>query len=563
MMGKIYDYQLTIDKIIEWSSYAYPDQEIVYAPPKIPKVRLTYSKLNDRAKRMASVIQNDFKIKIGDKDNLGTRIGVMDWNTIRFLELYYAIPMTGAVMHTVNVRLSPEEMAYTINLAEDEIIFTNEDFIPILSSLLPKLPTVKKVVVMSDKNEDIDVKLPNVEVYEYEKLIREGNPNYIPPELNENTIATIVFTSGTTGLPKGAYFRHRDIVLHSIVVNAGVWTGPPLNLTSKDVWLQIPPLFHVHGWGSPYSSLLLGMKSVYPGRYDWNHIIRIIKEEGVTYTAGVPTMLYLIINSPEMANYDLRGFKFIVAGQAIPRGLYEEAKRRGILVCQGMGMTETAPLMGGLTFKPKMENWSEEKKEEYILYRAGRSAPFVFVRVVDPEMNDVPKDGKTIGEIVVRAPWMTRGYYKDPKKTEESWTEDGWFRTGDLAIWDEEGYLAYVDRVKDVIKSGGEWIPSTKLEDLISTHPGVAEVAVIAAKHEKWVERPIAIITPKQEYKGKLTENDIIQHLTGFVNQGVIPKWWIPDKIIIWEEGELPKTSTAKIDKKVLRDRFSNILVQK
>jgi fatty-acyl-CoA synthase len=286
-----------------------------------------------------------------------------------------------------------------------------------------------------------------------------------------------------------------------------------------------------------------------------------IKEEGVTYTAGVPTMLYLIINSPELANYDLRGFKFIVAGQAIPKGLYEEAKKKGILISQGMGMTETAPLMGGLTFKPKMENWPEEKKEEYILYRAGRPAPLVFVRVVDPDMKDVPKDGKTMGEIIVRAPWMARGYYKDPKKTEETW-RGGWLHTGDLAIWDEEGYIAYVDRVKDVIKSGGEWIPSTRLEDLISTHPGVAEVAVIAAKHEKWIERPVAIVTPKQEYKGKLTENDIIQHLNKFVNQGVIPKWWIPDKVIILE-GELPKTSTGKTDKKVLRDKYSNILIQK
>ena len=560
MGSPIYDYQLTIDKIIEWAAYAYPDQEIVYAPPKAPKVRLTYSKLYERARRMGSVL-SQFKIKQGDKENLGTRIGVMDWNTSRFLELYYAIPMSGAVMHTVNVRLSPEEMAHTINVAEDEIIFTNEDFLPLLSSLLPKLPTVKKVIVMSDKNEDINVKLSNVEVYEYEKLSREGDPNYTPPELDENTIATLVFTSGTTGLPKGTYFRHRDMVLHSIVVNAGVWNAPPLNLTHKDVWLQIPPLFHAHGWGSPYSSLLLGMKSVYPGRYDWNYIIRIIKEEGVTYTAGVPTMLYLIINSPELANYDLRGFKFIVAGQAIPKGLYEEAKKKGILISQGMGMTETAPLMGGLTFKPKMENWSEEKKEEYILYRAGRPAPLVFIRVVDPDMKDVPKDGKTMGEIVVRAPWMTRGYYKDPKKTEETWRGE-WLHTGDLAIWDEEGYIAYIDRVKDVIKSGGEWIPSTRLEDLISTHPGVAEVAVIAAKHEKWVERPVAIVAPKQEYKGKLTENDIMQHLNKFVSQGAIPKWWVPDKIIILEV-ELPKTSTGKTDKKALRDKYSNILSQK
>ncbi|QGA68941.1 long-chain-fatty-acid--CoA ligase [Sulfolobus sp. E11-6] len=541
MKTPVYDYQLTIDKIIEWAAYAYPDQEIVYAPPKAPKVRLTYSQLYERVRRIASAI-TQFKIKQGDKENLGTRIGVMDWNTSKFLELYYAIPMTGAVMHTVNVRLSPEEMAYTINVAEDEILFTNEDFLPLLSSLLPKLPTVKKVIVMSDKNEDIDVKLPNVEVYEYEKLSREGDPNYTAPELDENTIATLVFTSGTTGLPKGTYFRHRDIVLHSIVVNAGVWSAPPLNLTNKDVWLQIPPMFHAHGWGSPYSTLLLGMKTVYPGRYDWNHIIRVIKEEGVTYTAGVPTMLYLIINSPELANYDLRGFKFVVAGQTTPKGLYDEAKKKGILISQGMGMTETAPLMGSLTFKPKMENWPEEKKEEYILYRAGRPAPLVFVRVVDLDMKDVPRDGKTIGEIIVRAPWMTRGYYKDPKKTEETW-RDGWLHTGDLGTWDEEGYIAYIDRVKDVIKSGGEWIPSTKLEDLISTHPGVAEVAVIAAKHEKWIERPIAIVTPKQEYKGKLTENDIIQHLNKYVNQGVIPKWWIPDKVIILE-GELPKTST-------------------
>jgi len=556
MSEEYYRYQLTIDKIIRWAANVGAKQEVVYAPPNKPKVRLTYAQLWERVQRLGAALRH-LRIRSGSPNEWGTVVGIMDWNTHRYVELYYAIPMMGAVMHHINIRLAPEEILHMIRQAEDTVIFTNPDFLPLLKAILPLAKTIRTVVIMGD--EPVDVKIEGVEIYDYESLLREFKPDPdVFPEIHEDTVASLVYTSGTTGMPKGTYFTHRQMVLHSMA-ELIAWALPAdMKITQRDVWLQLPPLFHANGWGMPYACLLGGLKMVLPGRYDWDNIIRLIKEEGVTFTAAVPTMLHLMLNSPVLRDYDLTGFKFVSAGQACPTGLYMEAKKRGIIVTQGFGMTEAAPFMGGMSILPTLEHLPEEEKDKLRLTRAGIPGPLVFIRVVDENMRDVPRDGKTIGEIVVRAPWLTREYFKEPEKTRELW-RGGWMHTGDLGTWDENGYISYVDRIKDVIKSGGEWIVSTRLEDLISTHPGVHEVAVIGVPHEKWIERPVAVVVARPEYRGRLSEEDIRNHLMKFVQEGKIPKWWIPDKIII-TDAELPKTSTFKADKKLLREMFKDVL---
>jgi fatty-acyl-CoA synthase len=320
----------------------------------------------------------------------------------------------------------------------------------------------------------------------------------------------------------------------------------------KDVMLHIVPMFHVHAWGAPFSSTFVGQKQVLPGRLDFGVILKLIEKEKVTVMAGVPTILYMLLNHPESKNYDLSGIKMVVGGAALPKGLYLEAKKRGMTIIQAYGMTETCPGLTAATLKPGMEDLSEEEKDKIFL-SAGFPFPFVEIRVVDSEFKDVPKDGETMGEVVARAPWIANEYYKDPEKSKASYI-NGWFRTGDVAVWYPNGYLRIVDRYKDVIKSGGEWISSIKLEDYLSTHPGVAEVAVIGMPDEKWGERPLAIIVAKEDNKDKLREDDLRKHLEQYVEKGIMPKWWLPDKYVITDE--LPKTPIGEVSKRELRDRF-------
>ncbi|MGC9153737.1 MAG: long-chain-fatty-acid--CoA ligase [Vulcanisaeta sp.] len=552
MSGQYYDYQLTLDKLIRRAAQLYPGVEVVYAPPNGTIVRSNYAVEWDRIQRLGSVLE-ELGVKAAERPGeMGSRVAVLDWNTIRHFELYFAVPMYGAVLHTVNVLLAPEDILHTMMQAQDEVLFINEDFIPLARVAASLVKSIRKVVIMSDKAEHGEVSFDGVEVYWYEDLIRNAKP-YNFPELSENTVATMMFTSGTTGKPKGTYFTHRQLVLHAMSVALSI-TAPPISASIYDVAMPLVPMFHVHAWGLPYISTLVGIKQVYPGRFDWGWVLRIIKEEGVTIVNGVPTILYNLLYHPDSPKYDLKGLRFVVGGAALPRGLLEEATRRGIIVVQGFGLTETAPVILMSVEKPYMRDWPIDKKRELVL-SAGLPLPLVDVRVVDESGRDVPRDGKTMGELVVRAPWITREYLNDPEKTRVAW-RDGWFHTDDIAVWDAEGYVWIMDRAKDVIKSGGEWISSTRLEDIISTHPGVYEVAVIGIPHPKWGERPVAVVVPKPGYEGRLTEDEIKNYLMQFVERGSIPKWWVPDRVVIMN-AELPKTSTGKIDKKVLKERIS------
>ncbi|GAB6945582.1 long-chain fatty acid--CoA ligase [Vulcanisaeta sp. JCM 14467] len=548
MSSQYYDYQLTLDKLIRKAALVYPDTEIVYAPPNGPIIRSNYANEWDRIQRLGSVLE-ELGVRPGEPGKFGSKVAVLDWNTIRHYELYFGVPMYGAVLHTVNVLLAPEDIIYTLLQAQDEVLFINEDFIPLARVAVSLVKTIKKVVIMSDKVEHGEVSFDGAEVYWYEDLMKEARP-YNFQELSENTVATMMFTSGTTGRPKGTYFTHRQLVLHAMSVALSI-TTPPINANIYDVAMPLVPMFHVHAWGLPYIATLTGIKQVYPGRFEWGWVLKLINDEGVTIANGVPTILYNLLYHPDSPKYDLSKLKFIVGGSALPRGLLKEARRRGIHVVQGFGLTETAPVILLSMEKPKMKDWPEDKKRNLIL-SAGLPIPLVDIKVVDEQGREVPRDGKTMGELVVRAPWITREYLNDPEKTKNAW-RDGWFHTDDIAVWDSEGYVWIMDRAKDVIKSGGEWISSTRLEDLISTHPAVYEVAVIGAPHSKWGERPVAIVVPKPGQR--VTEDDIKKYLMGLVNEGKMPKWWIPDKVII-VESELPKTSTGKVDKKVLRERF-------
>ena len=552
MCSQYYEYQLTLDKIIRRAAQLYPSIEVVYAPPGGSIIRSNYAREWDRVQRLGSVLE-ELGVQSGEPGRFGSRVAVLDWNTIRHYELYFAVPMYGAVLHTVNVLLSPEDIIYTMLQAQDEVLFINEDFIPLARVASSLVKSIKKVVIMSDKAEHGEVSFDGVEVYWYEDLLRNAKP-YNFPELNENVVATMMFTSGTTGRPKGTYFTHRQLVLHAISVALSI-AAPPINASIYDVAMPLVPMFHVHAWGLPYIATLTGIKQVYPGRFDWGHILRVINDEGVTIVNGVPTILYNLLTHPDSPKYDLSRLKFIAGGAALPRGLLEEAVKRGVTVVQGFGLTETAPVILLSMEKPNMRDWPMDRRRELSGLSAGLPLPLVDVRIVDEQDRDVPRDGKTMGELVVRAPWVIKEYLNDPEKTRRAW-RNGWFHTDDIAVWDSEGYIQIMDRAKDVIKSGGEWISSTRLEDLISTHPGVGEVAVIGVPNPKWGERPVAIVVPRPGWS--VTESDIRNHLVKYVEQGQIPKWWIPDKVIIMES-ELPKTSTGKIDKKILRDRISSL----
>jgi len=534
-------YQLTIDKILLRAVQQFPDKEIVYKDV----LRYTYRDFYRRVVRLASALD---AIGIGKGDKIAT----LEWNTHRHMETYFAVPMMGSILHTVNLAMAPTDIIYVLGHAEDNAVLLGEEILPYAEALAPQLETVKYIIVSTDK-EDLELPdIPGKEVYEYEALIRDyGSDTYEFPELDEDTTATLMYTSGTTGLPKGVYFSHRQILLHtlSLIIQ---FTYEGFTLAPHDVILHIVPMFHVHAWGGPFASTLMGQKQVLPGRLDFGLILKLIEKEKVTQMAGVPTILYMLLNHPESKNYDLSGIKMIVGGAALPKGLYYEAKKRGMKIIQGYGMTETCPGLTSANLKPGMESLSEEEKDEIFL-SAGFPFPLVEIRVVDSQFNDVPKDGQSIGEVVAKAPWVAVEYYKDPDKSRETYVQ-GWFRTGDVAVWFPNGYLKIVDRYKDVIKSGGEWISSIKLEDYISTHRGVAEVAVIGMPDEKWGERPLAIIVPKKEYEDKLSEKDILSHLEQYVEKGVMPKWWLPDKIIF--TNELPKTPIGKVSKRELREKY-------
>ncbi|MHA1594803.1 MAG: long-chain fatty acid--CoA ligase [Candidatus Baldrarchaeia archaeon] len=543
-----YNYQLIIKNLLEWGINRAPNKEVVYRD----LVRYTWSQFYERIKRLANALE-----EIGVKR--GTKVAVLDWDTHRYLELYFAVPMMGAILHTINLRLPPEHLLYTMKHAEDDVLVIRDEFLPIVERVKDMLPkSLKAFIITSDTGTFPETKLEPA--YDYESLVKEASPDYEFPDLDENTDATLFYTSGTTGLPKGVIFTHRQITLHSLALGLASLFPGEFNLTSQDVVMPLVPFFHVHSWGMPYTAAFMGVKFVLPGRYEWDLILELMRKEGVTYTYGVPTILHALVYHPKAEEYRdvFSRLKMIIGGAALPRGLAKRARELGMKVISAYGLSETCPALTIAGYKEHMLEWPEDKKFEVTL-KTGIPFPLVKVRVVNEKGEEVPKDGKTVGEIVVRAPWCTREYYKDPEKTKELW-KDGWLHTGDVGVWDEDGYIQIVGRLKFVIKSGGEWISPLILEDLLSTHPAVSEVAVIPVPHEKWGERPIAVIVPKPEYKDKITEDEMRNFMLKLSEEGKVAKWWIPDRFIFVES--LPKTGTGKIDVMKLIEQYKTLKLE-
>ena len=536
-----YSYPLLIKNLLTTPMIYSPDKEIVYRD----KFRYTYADFDKRVKKLAHMLE-----RLGVKP--GHTVAVMDWDSHRYLECFFAVPMMGAVLHTINIRLTPEQLIYTINHAEDDVILVHEDFVPLLESVKDKFETVKQVVLLSDKSGPSEYGLDFAG--EYEAMISDSSGVYEFPDFDENTTATTFYTTGTTGLPKGVFFSHRQIVLHTYGAMSGLCAyDSQANINSSDVYMPMTPMFHVHAWGMPYLMTLLGAKQVYPGRYEPEMLLKLIVGEKVTYAHCVPTIMNMLVTSPSIGKVDLRGWKVIIGGSALSRGLCKEALKHGINLYTGYGMSETCPLLTLANIKPHMMDQGEEAQID-IRCKTGLPVPNVQLEILDLDGNPVPHDGKTAGEVVARAPWLTQGYVKDEAKSEALW-EKGWLHTGDIGVIDAEGYLKITDRLKDVIKTGGEWISSLEIEDIISRHEGVNEVAVVGIADEKWGERPLAMVVLKEGFQKKVTAEDIAEFCKTFVDKGIIPKYGIPSKIVMTTA--IPKTSVGKISKKDIRAQYN------
>lgn len=541
---------LLIKSLLAQSLRYNPDREIVYRD----LFRMDYHELNRRIRRLANALTT---LGIGPGDT----VAVLDWDSHRYLECFFGVPMLGAILHTVNVRLSPAQILYTINHAEDDIILVHEDFLPILEAIHGQITTTSKIVVMSDKvyaevpGEMTSTSFPTLG--EYEALIAAADDTYDFKDFDENTWASIFYTTGTTGNPKGVYFSHRQLFMHTMGLMSFFCGYETLPFSHRDVYMPITPLFHVHAWGFPLLATMLNNKQVYPGRYEPEMLLKLLIKEKVTLSHCVPTILGMLVNSPMAKQVDLSNWKVVIGGSALTRGLAKAALNLGINVSQGYGMSETAPIMSLVHLNDEQQEWDQEKQLD-LRTKAGRMAPFVDMHLIDDEGQVLPNDGEAVGEIVARGPWMTQGYYKDPENSEKLW-QGGWLHTGDVGSIGPDYYVTISDRVKDVIKTGGEWVSSLDIENNISQIDGIAEVAVVGLPNERWGERPYALAVVKPDFAGKLTGEGIRQTLLDQCEQGTLNTWYVPDRVVLVPE--IPKTSVGKLDKKRIRSEMKDLLL--
>ena len=537
MEGLMMDWPLTLHHFLDRAARLFPRKEIA-TRTAAGMHRYTYADFHRRVHRLAHALT---RLGIGR----GDRVATFAWNTYRHLEIYFAAPCMGAVLHTLNIRLAPDQLIYIINHAEDRVIFVDASLVPLLERIRDQIPTVKAFVIMSDAG---PVQTSLSPALDYEALLAESPEAPYPwPRLDENAAAGMCYTSGTTGNPKGVVYSHRAIFLHSLALCLADTFG----ICERDVLMPVVPMFHANAWGMPFAGVMVGAKLVFPGPHlQPRDIAELIQNERVTVTAGVPTIWIGLYALLERERYDLSSLRVMpVGGSAMPRALIEAFEKRfGIRIAHAWGMTEMTPLGTVANLKSYMESWPDEER---FAVRAKQGMPVVGVeiRAVDDQGREVPWDGKTMGELQVRGPWVIRAYYNDPRTAEAF--QDGWFRTGDVVTIDPEGYIQIVDRTKDLIKSGGEWISSVDLENALMAHPKVLEAAVIAVPHPKWQERPLAVVVPRPEFKEDLTKEELLEFL-----RPRFAKWWLPDDIVFVEA--IPKTSVGKFDKKVLREQFKD-----
>jgi len=534
-----YAYPLLIKQILSTPLAIAPEQEIVYRD----RCRHTYRETVARIGRLGSALS---RLGVG----FGDTVAVADWDSHRYFESYFAIPMLGAVLMTVNVRLSPEQIAYTIDHCGAETLLINTEFLPILDAIRARLPRLRRIVLLSD--EPCDPAAAGA-VGEYEALLAAGDPRHVFAEFDENTRATTFYTTGTTGLPKGVFFSHRQLVLHTLGVLGGIaGAAAGQRFHRGDVYMPITPMFHVHAWGVPYVATLLGVKQVYPGRYAPETLLALRRSEGVTFSHCVPTILQMLLLSPAAKDMDLSGWKMVIGGSALTAGLASQAVGRGMDVFAGYGMSETCPILSLAQLTPADLELPPEQTVP-ARCRTGFPVPLVNLRIVDANFEDLPHDDQAQGEVIVRAPWLTQGYFKDPEAGARLW-EGGWLHTQDIGCVAPSGSLRITDRIKDVIKSGGEWISSLEIETLISEHPAVAEVAVLGVPDARWGERPLPVVVLKAG-AAAVSAQDIIAHLQACADAGRISRFAVPERVR-FADG-LDKTSVGKINKRLMRERYS------
>ncbi|HEX7929119.1 MAG TPA: long-chain fatty acid--CoA ligase [bacterium] len=540
MQGLMMDYQLTVPSILVRAKQVFAEKEIVSVMPSGKKHRTTYGDLHDRVLRLMGVLK-----QLGVKQ--GDRVATFAWNHYRHLELYYGMPCMGAVLHTLNIRLSPEQLEYIVNHAEDQVIFVDASLVKALEPLAAKFKSVKQYVIITE-----DGKLPETTlkpVVDYEALMAKATPERAFPELEENLACGLCYTSGTTGNPKGVLYSHRSTYLHSLLA----MTTDVLRLSESDTVLPVVPMFHANAWGQPFACAMTGAKLVFAGSdVSPQNIVGLIQSERVTLAAGVPTiwnalLQYLREKKPDLGRLN----RMVVGGSAVPKSMIMAFKNEfHVDIIQGWGMTEMSPLGTTGRLKTKAEDWSADRQFD-ALATAGLPCPGVEMKVVDAlSGKDLPWDGKSVGELLVRGPAIVKAYYNNPEANAKQFTDDGWFRTGDVAYMDPDAYLHIADRTKDLIKSGGEWISSVEMENAVMAMPGILEAAVVARPDPKWDERPV-VFAVRQPGSGTPGPQDIVTYLSKS-----FAKWQLPSVDDVHFIEQVPRTSVGKFDKKVLRAEF-------
>ena len=537
MNGLMMSVSLNLKSIIEHGTRVNGDAEIVSVTRDNPRHRYTYKEAFTRANQLASAMSS-WGLQPGD------RVATLAWNDYRHFETYYAVGCSGYVTHTINPRLFPEQLVFIINHADDQYVFLDADFVPLVEKIADQCPKVKGYVVMIGEEQMPETTLPNAICYE--TLVASAAADYEWPDVDENSACALCYTSGTTGNPKGVLYSHRSTILHAY---AGLLPDA-MGLGQADIILPIVPMFHVNAWGLPYACPMIGAKLVMPGNKmgDGETLATLINEESVTFSAGVPTVWLSLINYLKQADMRVETLKkVIVGGSACPLSIMEDFDTYGVETRVGWGMTEMSPLG---TTNPSMDIRDEMPADEFAKLRlkAGRPIYGCEVKITDDDNNELPWDGVAFGSLKVRGPWICSAYYKLEGSSAHG--DDGWFETGDVATIDPRGYIAITDRTKDVIKSGGEWISSIDVENVATDHPKVAEAAVIGRIHDKWGERPLLIVV-RNAQGADLTAEEITAWF-----DGKIAKWWTPDAVEFIEE--MPHTATGKIQKTTLRDMFAD-----
>ncbi|HEY1707986.1 MAG TPA: 3-(methylthio)propionyl-CoA ligase [Rhizomicrobium sp.] len=534
MLGQMQDWPLLVHKIIDHAALYHGEREVVSRSVEGPIHRTNYREIAGRARRVAEALDRH-GVKLGD------RVATLAWNSWRHLETWYGIAGIGAVYHTLNPRLFPDQIVYIANHAEDRVLFFDITFAKLVEEIAPKLPSVKLYVAMTDAAHLPDAKIPNMVAYE--DFIGDTSGTFEWKEFDENTACGLCYTSGTTGNPKGVLYSHRSNVLHSLMAAQ----TDAQRISERDSVLPIVPMFHANAWALAFSGPMVGAKLVMPGaKLDGESVYELLHEEEVTMSAAVPTVWLALFQYLEKTGKTLPHLKrVLIGGSACPRSMIEGfEKKYDVEVIHAWGMTEMSPLGTLGTLKHNLQSLPYEKKLDYKC-KQGHPVFGVEMRIVDDENKELPRDGKAFGRLEVRGPAIAKGYFRG--EGADAFDADGWFDTGDVATLDADGYMTITDRAKDVIKSGGEWISTIEIENIAVGHPAVAEAAVIGVAHPKWDERPLLILVVKP---GKsVTRDEMLQYLGG-----KIAKWWMPDDVAFIDE--IPHTATGKIQKIALRERF-------